>query len=173
MYRELGDVVRSMRPDVIHVLSEPWGALPMQSVFLERRRQTGARVSVHAADNIFAHGSKLEQVARRRILASVLPRLAGFVGWTGEVVELAHRFGLPESTPTLVVPAEASDPDRFVPVTERGNDWLFPWDTTWSAFSGASHRKKESWMRSLPLKVFGSEHRPFWPSGASARSPNG
>jgi glycosyltransferase involved in cell wall biosynthesis len=119
MYRQLGGLVRRMRPDVIHVLSEPWGALPLQSVFLGGRTRTAVPVSVHAADNIFVHGSKPEQLARQRILASVLPRLAGFVGWTGEVVQLARRFGLPESTPSLVIPAEASDPDRFVPVTER------------------------------------------------------
>ena len=94
MYRELPGIIRRMRPDVVHVLSEPWGALPLQTLVVARRGQRSIPVCVQAADNIFVHGFRLEQVMRRRILAGVLPKLAGFVGWTSEVIDLAHRFGL-------------------------------------------------------------------------------
>jgi glycosyltransferase involved in cell wall biosynthesis len=107
-----------MQPDVVHVLSEPWGALSLHSLIVANSRRHPIPVCAHGADNVFNHGAKLERLIRRQVLAAALPRLAGLAAWTDEVIDLAHQFGLPGSTPTVVVPEEVPDPERFTPVSD-------------------------------------------------------
>jgi glycosyltransferase involved in cell wall biosynthesis len=119
LYPELPGVLKRLEPDLIHVLCEPWGMLALQSLVVARTRDRSIPMCAHGADNVFVHGPRLEQAVRRYVLAEALPRLGGFVGWTDAVVELAHKFGLPRSTPTAVVPGEAADPQRFLPASRQ------------------------------------------------------
>jgi glycosyltransferase involved in cell wall biosynthesis len=118
LYRRLGAALEAARPDLVHVVSEPWGALVLQTQVL---RATGAfdlPLCVHGADNLYRHGSPLERSIRRFVLRGVLPRLDGFASWNGEGVQRAHSSGLPRATPTLVVPAVVPDPLRFRPPSD-------------------------------------------------------
>jgi hypothetical protein len=68
-YRALGSALREIRPDLIHVVSEPWGGLVIQTLVARRLPGLGAPVCVHGADNIYWHGSRVEQFVRRLILS--------------------------------------------------------------------------------------------------------
>jgi glycosyltransferase involved in cell wall biosynthesis len=114
-YRALGAALREIKPDLIHVISEPWGGLVIQTLVARRLSGLSTRVCVHGADNIYRHGSQIEQSVRRLILSRVLPRLDGFVSWSREGVELARQAGL-RRVPTAVIPAIVPDPGEFHPV---------------------------------------------------------
>jgi len=100
----------------VHVLSEPWGCLVTQSLFIDRRARHGAPVCAHGADNLYRHGSAVEQRVRRTLLKATLPRLGGFASWNRAGLERARESGLPAETPTTVVPAVVPDPCRFTPI---------------------------------------------------------
>jgi glycosyltransferase involved in cell wall biosynthesis len=117
-YRALGAALRQIRPDLIHVVSEPWGGLVIQILVARRLSGLGAPVCVHGADNIYWHGSRIEQFLRRLILRRVLPRLDGFVSWSREGVEVARQAGL-RGVPTAVIPAVVPDPEYFQPLAAR------------------------------------------------------
>jgi glycosyltransferase involved in cell wall biosynthesis len=117
-YRALGTALREIRPDLIHVVSEPWGGLVIQTLVARRLSGLGVPVCVHGADNIYWHGSHVEQFLRRRILRKVLPRVDGFVSWSREGVEVARQAGL-RGAPTAVIPAVVPDPEYFQPLADR------------------------------------------------------
>jgi len=102
------------RPDVIHIISEPWGTLPLQ-VLMWAGRHPETAVVVHAADRIWWHGSAPEIAAKRLLARQVLRRLNGFAGQTSKVIELALAAGLHASVPTAVVHYNPRDPDLFQP----------------------------------------------------------
>jgi glycosyltransferase involved in cell wall biosynthesis len=117
-YRALGSALRKIQPDLIHVVSEPWGGLVIQTLISTRLSGIDAPVCVHGADNIYWHGSGVEQFVRRLILRKVLPRLDGFVSWSREGMELARQAGLGE-VPTAVIPAVVPEPEYFHPLDAR------------------------------------------------------
>ena len=122
-YPGLARSLRSFRPDVVHVLLEPWACLVVQSVFFERRARRGVPVCAQGADNVYRHGSAAEQWVRRAVLNATLPRLGGFVSWNKAGLERARESGLPAETPTTVVPSVVTDPRRFAPVMgEKRNE---------------------------------------------------
>jgi glycosyltransferase involved in cell wall biosynthesis len=124
VYRGLGRALRRIKPDVIHLDSEPWGALPQQVLLLNRVLRLNAAVCVQGADNIYWHGSLIEQMVRRTVLHLVLPRIDGFVGWNRRGVRLAEDAGLPRTTPTRVLPGIVPSPDVFTPPSRERREQL-------------------------------------------------
>jgi glycosyltransferase involved in cell wall biosynthesis len=119
-YRGLSSALRRARPQIIHVVSEPWGALVSQALLVRPRDTQRARVCVHGADNIFVHGGRIERSTRRLILSFVWPRIDGFASWSGAGIDAARQNGLSRLTPTAVVPAIVPDPDSFSNVGDKG-----------------------------------------------------
>jgi glycosyltransferase involved in cell wall biosynthesis len=115
MYRRLGSALTEIRPDVVHVLSEPWGLLVSQSLALRPRHH--ARVCAHGCDNRYHFGPRWEQFIRRNVLRVQLPRLDGFASWNSDGLRLARAAGLGSQTPGVVVPAVVPDPDVFRPAS--------------------------------------------------------
>jgi glycosyltransferase involved in cell wall biosynthesis len=135
----MSKLLDDIRPDVVHVNSEPWGVLAQQAVLL----RCASKVVVHGADNIYDHGSVAEVRIRRMVNLRVLSQLAGFASWNSEGVALARRYGLPADRPVATFPAVVPDPTLFerserIPsgrqlrrigfvgrlVPEKGVDWL-------------------------------------------------
>lgn len=119
LYPHLAHVLAEIAPDVIHVHSEAWGLLVQQALFAARRLPW-ATVCAHGADNIFAHGSAIEQSIRRSTLRLLLPRLGGYASWNSDGVRLARTYGLPESAAVAVLPGVAYFASRFPPVGTQG-----------------------------------------------------
>lgn len=117
MYRRLGTTLRRLRPNLIHVESEPWGGLTVQTLLARRLMNVPALVCAHGADSIYWHGSMLERLVRRAILSATLRELDGFVSRNRDGIRLAVGAGLPPTTPRKVLPAVVPDPDLFVPPT--------------------------------------------------------
>lgn len=107
LYRGLRPLVRSLRPDVIHVTAETYG-LFFSQLDLRRRRVVG-----HAVDNIWVHGNPVEREIRLWRARRVLRLLAGLASWNEAGLELGHRFGFPEDLPTVVVPGRIASPEPF------------------------------------------------------------
>jgi glycosyltransferase involved in cell wall biosynthesis len=145
-YRGLSRTLRRIRPDVIHVVSEPWGALVMQALAVRRLAGLHASVSIHAAENIYVQGSSAERMIRWLILRAVMPRLSGLATWSREVIELAHSEGL-AGVPTTVVPAIVPDPVLFQPVEPECREALrrkfdLPLDEPVVGYVGRFHEQK-------------------------------
>ena len=115
-YPGLARALHSFRPDVVHVLSEPWGCLVVQSLLFKRRARRGAPVCAHGCENLYRHGAAMKQRARSAVLNATLPRLGGFVSWNEAGIEQARESGLPAEVPTTIIPAVVPDPSRFTPV---------------------------------------------------------
>ena len=116
-YRRLGWWLRHLRPDLVHVASEPWGGLTLQTLLIARQLHPRIPICVQGADNIYWHGSSLEQSIRKLALHLALPRVTGFVSWNKDGVRLATEAGLKPSTQSRVLPAVVPDPLIFAPPT--------------------------------------------------------
>ena len=113
IYLGLGRALAEIRPDVVHVHSEPWGLLALQGMAAARRAE--ALVALHGADNRFDHGGPAERRVRIGILRRVLPRIDGYASWNSAGVRLARRHGLRPDAPSTVAPVMLPDPSRFHP----------------------------------------------------------
>jgi glycosyltransferase involved in cell wall biosynthesis len=107
-------LLRAERPDLIHVVSEPWGFAPAQCAAYARRHP-GVGLVLHGCDRIWWHGSPLEVAFKRRLARFVLRRTTAFAAETSAVFELAHSAGLPCSAPTSQVHTQPRDPEVFRP----------------------------------------------------------
>jgi glycosyltransferase involved in cell wall biosynthesis len=116
LYGGLGKILSQIRPNVVHVVSEPWGGLTVQALTVRQRLDQPPRVCIHAADNIYWHGSRLEQAIRKALIRQVFPRVDGFASWSREGVEVATEAGL-RRVPTVVIPAIIPDPEQFSPAS--------------------------------------------------------
>lgn len=119
-YPGLAELVDERRPDVLHVLTEPWSTLVAQSLAIARAR-SWVGVVAHGCDNQFTHGSAWEQTARRAALRLMLRRLDGYVSWNREGALLAERFGPPRSGSVPVIPAVVPHPAEFAQPGENGS----------------------------------------------------
>jgi glycosyltransferase involved in cell wall biosynthesis len=107
-YRGLSPLVKDLRPDLVHVLNEPWSVVVLQAI------HAGARhVVTHGCENLWDQGSPLEATARRIATRRDLCRTSGFVSWNREGVVWARRRGLPPASPTLVLCAVLPKLERF------------------------------------------------------------
>lgn len=118
LYRRLAPTLRAARPDLVHIVSEPWGALVLQTLALRAAGALDLPICVHGADNLYRHGGAFERSTRRLVLRGVLPRLDGFASWNSEGLRHARSSGLPPATPTVVIPAVVPDPERFRPPSD-------------------------------------------------------
>lgn len=112
-YPGLGRLLNKLRPDLVHVLQEPWGLTTSQ--VLSRRHP----VISHGCETIYDQGILPERLVRRRILRRNLGKLAGFASWTQEGLNQGRTYGLPDSCPVTVVPAVLSDPRPFADAARR------------------------------------------------------
>lgn len=103
MYPGLRQLLDSLKPDVVHVVSEPWGLLVGQCL------RAGFPVVAHGADNQYVFGSTVERTIRSRVAKRNLARLAGFASWNQAGIALARRHGLPITRPVACVPAVAPE----------------------------------------------------------------
>lgn len=116
IYPALGRRLRAFRPDVVHVVVEPWGLLAVQAA-LWVRRHPDTRLVLHGCDRIWWHGGRLEQLAKR-VLARVSLRVAsGFAAETSAVAPLARSAGLAVGAPTAQIHTQPRDPEQFRPPT--------------------------------------------------------
>jgi glycosyltransferase involved in cell wall biosynthesis len=97
MYRGLHRALNNDRPDVVHVVSEPWGLLAVQTAAWVRANP-GARLVLHGCDTTWHHGGAAEQWFRRCLLTRTLPSTHAWVAENGKALALAARNGLPASS---------------------------------------------------------------------------
>jgi glycosyltransferase involved in cell wall biosynthesis len=107
-YRGLRPLVKALRPDLVHVLNEPWSVSVLQAIHARARR-----VVTHGAENLWGQGGTLEATARRLAAHRNLRHASGFVSWNTEGVAWARRSGLPPASPTMVLSAELPRLERF------------------------------------------------------------
>jgi hypothetical protein len=74
-YAGLGELVRRVQPDLVHVHSEAWSLLSLQAL------RCGVPTVLHGADNRFSHGHPVEAVIRRQVATHALRRAAGYASW--------------------------------------------------------------------------------------------
>ena len=120
LYRGLGDALDVDQPDLIHVISEPWGMLVTQA--LRWASKTRTPLIIHGCDRVWWHGSRPERVAKRRLARRNLRRAHGFVGESEKSIELARATGLRQESPTAVIHTNPRNPEVFRPpahVTEK------------------------------------------------------
>lgn len=102
------------QPDVLHVVSEPWGLLATQAARWARS-QPNAKLVIHGCDTIWHHGSSVKQRVRRLILPYVLGRTDAFVGENSLAVGVARDNGLPSGSSTARIHTNPRDSLLFRP----------------------------------------------------------
>jgi len=116
VYRGLRRALDADRPDVVHVLSEPWGLLSVQAAAWIRANPA-ARLVLHGCDTKWHHGSFAEQWVRRWLLRRTLPSTHAWVAESGKAVALAARNGLPEDSMRARIHTNPRDGELFRPAT--------------------------------------------------------
>jgi glycosyltransferase involved in cell wall biosynthesis len=117
-YPQLSRALDQDEPDVVHVISEPWGLLPQQAASWVRRRARSALV-IHGCDRIWWHGPSWERAARKLLARRALQASAGFAAESTRAIELARIVGLPPAAATSVIHTNARDPALFHPPEDR------------------------------------------------------
>jgi glycosyltransferase involved in cell wall biosynthesis len=90
-YRGLRRALNADRPDVLHVMCEPWGLLSVQAA--RWARANNAKLVMHGCDTIWHHGYPLEQRVRRILIRETLQVPGGFVAENKSALELARTNG--------------------------------------------------------------------------------
>jgi glycosyltransferase involved in cell wall biosynthesis len=107
-FRGLERTIDAVRPEIVHVVNEPWALIVGQALARSR-----TRVVTHGAENLWDQGSRVERSIRKVIGRRNLPRTHGFVSWNREGVEWARRWGLRAECPSAVISAELPRLERF------------------------------------------------------------
>jgi glycosyltransferase involved in cell wall biosynthesis len=111
-YPGLGRALGADQPNVIHVVSEPWGLLPTQAAWWARRHARCALV-LHGCDRIWWHGPRLEQAIRRMVARYTLERADGFAAESMRAIQRAQSAGLNDGVPTAVLHTNPRSPVAF------------------------------------------------------------
>ncbi len=85
------------RPEVVHVISEPWGLLAVQAARWARKNPQ-AKLVVHGCDTIWHHGGTVEQWGRRAILHRTMGEVDAYVAENSKALDLAVENGLPTAS---------------------------------------------------------------------------
>lgn len=107
-YRGLGTLIRRLRPDLIHVLHEPWSIVASQVITV----RTGLVVT-HGWENLWDQGGAVERQLRHVTATRNLRNLSGFACANTSGITWARRWGLRFATPTLVVSPDLPRLERF------------------------------------------------------------
>jgi len=103
-------------PDVVHVLSEPWGLLSVQAAAWIRSNPN-ARLVLHGCDTKWHHGGGAERWLRRRLLRRTLPSTDAWVAESRKALDLAAHNGLSETSLHARIHTNARDGELFRPPT--------------------------------------------------------
>jgi glycosyltransferase involved in cell wall biosynthesis len=114
IYPGLAKALAADAPDVVHVASEPWGALALHASWW-CERHPGTALLIHGTERRGHHGPMPERWGKQLFSRFVLSRSTGYVGESSGAVELARRTGLSSMSPTAVIHGNPRDPRLFRP----------------------------------------------------------
>ncbi len=118
LYRGMGAALTEDGPEVVHVVSEPWGMLSVQASAWARRHPETI-LAVHGCDRIWWHGSAPERSARRLLARYTLARADAYAAESPEAAEQAHRTGLRPMALTASIHENPRDPSVFRPARDE------------------------------------------------------
>jgi glycosyltransferase involved in cell wall biosynthesis/polysaccharide pyruvyl transferase WcaK-like protein len=113
-YAGLSKALDEEQPDLIHIVSEPWGLNAIEAARWVRRNR-GTRLVIHGCDRIWWHGSHLERLVRRAAVRFTLGVASGYVAETTAAIDRAKEAGLPPGAVTAVAHTNPRDEAVFVP----------------------------------------------------------
>jgi len=119
-YKGLEQALDNDKPDVVHVLTEPWQLLALQTARWAGRSPDAAFV-MHNSDRNWWAVPAGRRLARRIMARRTFARADGFVSESAGGVREAERFGLAGAVAAAVI-MNPRDPDSFRPpldATER------------------------------------------------------
>jgi glycosyltransferase involved in cell wall biosynthesis len=144
-YDGLQAVIERRRPQVVHVLTEAWSTLVLQSLWI-RRGSSSFKVVAHGCDNQFLHGAAWERAMRLAALRFTLRQLDGYLSWNREGAQLAELHGLRRTVSAAVVPAVVPEPGLFTDdqssQAEARSRFSLPADESIVGFVGRLTREK-------------------------------
>jgi glycosyltransferase involved in cell wall biosynthesis len=114
VYKGMSSAFDKDMPDIVHVISEPWGALSVQASNWTRKHSS-SKLVIHACDRIWWHGVAPEIAAKKMLARLALARAGAFAGMSDVPVDLARSSGLAPDVPSAVIHSHPRDGDLFVP----------------------------------------------------------
>ena len=111
-YRDLTDALDADRPDIVHVVSEPWSLVQVQ-VARWASRNPRTVFFVHGCDRQWWDVAMTRRTVRRLTARRSLAAADAFVAESAGAVETAERFGLKPGALTGVVDPNPRDPAVF------------------------------------------------------------
>lgn len=115
-YRGLDRALDANRPDVVHVVSEPWGLLACQAAGWVRAHPR-SRLVLHGCDTVWHHGSPAKRALRRLLLRRTLPFTDGWLAENDKALDLARHNGLRPGATLARVHTNPRDAELFRPPT--------------------------------------------------------
>ena len=112
--RRLHTALNQERPDLIHVVAEPWGALSVQATLWSFLHPSVSLV-VHGCETIWWHGSFFRKVAKRVLTWATLSRCDGYAAESERAVSQAHKRFPKSRIASSLIHTNPRDPDLFRP----------------------------------------------------------
>lgn len=125
LYPRLGRVAGRFAPDIVHVVSEPWGLLAQQGAIVARR--TGAAFVLHTSAPEYGQGMVLEQLIRTLVAKRVLPRVGGFATVNRHAMDAAAAAGLRPDVPRVLAQHLVPDPALYGMARADSAGWRRRW----------------------------------------------
>ena len=117
-YPGLYGALRHDRPDLVHVIAEPWGLLAAQAAVWSRAHPRTALV-IHGADRSPMHGFGSERVAKRLLARFTLGRADAYAAESEMSVTRARSLGLPADSLGSVIHANPRNHGVFSPPADE------------------------------------------------------
>ena len=114
LYRGLARALDQDRPDVIHVVAEPWQIVPVQTARWATRNPSVALV-VHGAERNWWAVPIATRLGRGLLARRTLSRADGFLSESTAGLDEARQFGIASQTVLAVVNTNPRDPATFHP----------------------------------------------------------
>ena len=167
IYPELKRVLQVDRPDLVHVISEPWGARAVQAAAW-CARQAGSRLIVHGCDRQWFHGSGVEQVGKEWLTRFVIQRSSAYVAETLDAAQQVRRFDWGEHVSIGAIHTSPKDDTTFKPPSGRDEKLAarrelgLPTSGTGVLFLGRLAPEKGPLAFLECASVVGARHREAW-----------
>lgn len=118
-YPGLAKALDHLKPNVIHVVSEPWGVLAQQvTTWCNRDSNSGVALVLHGCDRVWWHGYRVEQAVRRMLSQRSLSRANSFVAESPEAISRATEIMGTRPAVTATIHTNSRDPKVFDLVSE-------------------------------------------------------
>ncbi len=115
LYPKMTARLRDDRPDIVHVISEPWGARAVLAAAWADRKSTQVRLVTHGCDRQWFHGNTVERRGKEFLTRFTLTKSEAFVAETIDAALQVRNYPWGRDLRVAAVHTNPRDASLFTP----------------------------------------------------------